>query len=112
MRAMLVAGLGGMLLGACHGANCAGGNPDVFQVEMPEISAISARSLAVDEVYSRHPTRALIDFANVEQTAAEPATYRVQVELTGAPERRAIYDVDVSETPDGRLEITNFEKAQ
>lgn len=112
MRAILVSGLGGLVLAACQGANCKEPDPRALQAGAPALSVHAARSIALDEVYSRHPTRALVDFANVEQTATDPAIYMVHVEMTGSPEARAIYDVEVSETAPGDLAVTGFTKAQ
>ena len=112
MRAMLISGLGGLMLAACHGATCVESDPQALQVETQEISAFGARSVALDAVYERHPTRALVDFANVEQTGTSPAVYQVHVEMTGSPEARAIYEVEVSETSDGKLDVTGFTKSQ
>lgn len=112
MRVCLVSGLGGLLLGACHGAQCVEPDPQALRIEAPAVSVHEARRIALDEVYERHPTRALVDFANVEQVETGPAVYRVHVEMTGAPEARSIYDVEVSETAGGSLEVTAFSKAQ
>ena len=112
MRPLIITGLGGLLLAACHGAECAGSDPQALRVEAPAVSVFAARQTALDEVRERHPSRALVDFANVEQTATDPAVYMVHVEMTGAPEIRGIYDVEVSETEAGRLEVTGLTRAQ
>lgn len=117
MRALLLWGLGGMVLGACCGNQCVEFDPRVYksaaaQPQPEDLSVYGARRLALEEVRKRHPTRALVDFANVYQTGTSPAVYNVHVEMTGAPDTRAIYEVEVSETPDRKLSVTGFTKSQ
>lgn len=112
MRFTFALVLAGLSIAACQGGKCAGSDPKFLQIESPDNSIRAARRLAIDELYTRHPTRALVDFANVKQTSTQPAVFAVHIEMTGAPDARAIYDVEVSETPDGNLSVTGFTKVQ
>ncbi|MEM9054274.1 MAG: hypothetical protein AAGB16_03020 [Pseudomonadota bacterium] len=66
---------------------------------------------AIDAVYKAHPTRALVD--KVE--TLEPAMvgrYIVNVEMTGAPTARKIYNVTVDEAADGDFNLVGIEIVQ
>ena len=112
MRTVLAAGLGVLVLAGCHGARCADTDSPPLTTAEPDVSAMAARSVALDALYEREPTRALLDTANVEQIATGPAVYRVHITMTGSPETRAIYEVEVSEQDDGLLTVTSFTKVQ
>ncbi|MEQ9316352.1 MAG: hypothetical protein RLN72_10915, partial [Henriciella sp.] len=89
-----------LALTGCHGANCAkGGQPVISSVDTL-IDIEGAKQVATNEVYERHPTRALVDAMDAEWMGGSPPTYEVHIEMTGSPEARAIYDVVVTETPD------------
>ncbi|MGB3625312.1 MAG: hypothetical protein WA989_05785 [Henriciella sp.] len=112
MKLLVTIGVAALALSACQGANCADKQPAGLTVAMPEAKQDAAKSAALDEIYERYPTRAMVDASATTARARAPGVYDVHVEMTGSPEARAIYDVVVTETPDGTLEIRTFYKTQ
>lgn len=107
MKYMMATLAAGLLLGACElGAHDA---PEAETTALFDETAIA--SFAVDQVYTQHPTRALVDTVDVEP-AAELGRYMVHVEMTGAPEFRDIFDLVVVEGADGELVLDSLQQVQ
>lgn len=84
-------------------------DPEASEEVMGHIEGIEA--FAVDEVYKAHPTRALVDIVETKW-GDEPGVYKVHVEMTGGIEFRDIFEVTVSESDDGTLDIEALEQVQ
>ncbi|MEO1190091.1 MAG: hypothetical protein AAFW60_13575 [Pseudomonadota bacterium] len=65
---------------------------------------------AVQSVYEAHPTRALVD--KIEFIPSESEHTVVIVEMTGAPEFRKIYQLQISESEPGVFRLENMETLQ
>ena len=112
MKPYTLIALAALSLGACHGARCADSTSPVVTSDNPIIATDAAEQVAIDAVYTRHPTRALVDILEGKRRDGDPLMYDVHVEMTGSPEARAIYDVVVSDDGSGNLSVTAFEKVQ
>ncbi|GGB74706.1 hypothetical protein [Henriciella pelagia] len=99
-------------LAACQGARCAETTPTLLTARKPVITTNQAEEVALNEVYARHPTRALVDIVTATRRSVRPGVFDVHVEMTGSPEARAIYDVVISEGADGELVVSGFTKVQ
>jgi len=96
--ALSIAGLG---LAACHHKAPPPGS-------IQDYSAME--QFAIGAVYEARPTRALVD--SVEIVPSDGANTVLRIEMTGAPTARNIYNVEVSETPDGAFELVQLDVLQ
>ncbi|MEO0981577.1 MAG: hypothetical protein AAFX03_02870 [Pseudomonadota bacterium] len=72
----------------------------------------AARELAIQTVYDRRPTRALVDTVTAEIQVVAGLNHRFRIEMTGAETARNIYSVTVYENLENELEVTGFEQLQ
>jgi hypothetical protein len=107
MKYMIATLAAGLVLGACE--HTAPSAPEAETAALFDETAIA--SFAVDQVYTQHPTRALVDVVDVTP-GAEPGHYLVHVEMTGSAEFRNIFDVVVSEGDDGDLTLVTLDQVQ
>ena len=63
-------------------------------------------------IYKQYPTRALVDRVALETQVVAGLNYRFRVEMTGAPEARAIYSAVVYRNLDDDYELTTLDKLQ
>ncbi|MEL6662302.1 MAG: hypothetical protein AAFR33_04795 [Pseudomonadota bacterium] len=77
-----------------------------------EPGAKVAYEMVVDAIYEQYPTRALVDVVTLETQVVAGLNYRFRVEMTGAPEARAIYQAKVYRDLEDTYEITSLEKIQ
>ena len=66
----------------------------------------AAQAVAVDAIYKRDPTRALVEKVEVELQVVAGLNYRFVITMTGG----ARYDVTVYRKLDGTMEVTNYAK--
>jgi hypothetical protein len=66
----------------------------------------AAQAVAVDAIYKRDPTRALVEKVEVEMQVVAGLNYRFVITMTGG----ARYDVTVYRKLDGTMEVTNYAK--
>ena len=66
----------------------------------------AAQALAVNEIYTRNPTRALVDKVSAETQVVAGLNYRFTIVMTGG----AAYRVIVFRNLQGGLSVTSFEK--
>jgi len=67
----------------------------------------AAQALAVAEIYKREPTRALVEKVEAQQQVVAGMNYRFNITMTGG----ATYGVTVFNSLDGKMEVTDFAKA-
>lgn len=112
MRTLILGTLAAMSLSACHGARCADRGPAALTVEKAEAMVDAAESLALNAVYTRYPTRALVESSETVKVSDDPAVFESHIEMTGSPDTRAIYDVEVTAEAVGEMAVTGFNKVQ
>ncbi|MEM5516010.1 hypothetical protein WNY37_03545 [Henriciella sp. AS95] len=112
MKHAILLSLTVLALAACQGSNCSKAKPTLLTASNAATTAKAAEDLALNEVYTRHPSRALVDIATARRRSIQPSVYEVHVEMTGSPEARAIYDVIIGEDEDGEMIVTGFTKVQ
>jgi hypothetical protein len=66
----------------------------------------AAQALAVDAIYTRDPTRALVEKVEVDQQVVAGMNYRFTITMTGG----ARYGVTVYQKLDGAMEVTDYAK--
>jgi hypothetical protein len=66
----------------------------------------AAQAIAVDAIYTRDPTRALVDKVEAEQQVVAGMNYRFVITMTGG----AKYGVTVFRDLDGKMEVTEYAK--
>lgn len=66
----------------------------------------AAQALAVNEIYTRNPTRALVDKVSAETQVVAGLNYRFNITMTGG----ATYRVIVFRNLQGGMSVTEFEK--
>ena len=66
----------------------------------------AAQAIAVNEIYTRNPTRALVDKVSAETQVVAGLNYRFTIVMTGG----ATYRVIVFRNLQGGLSVTSFEK--
>lgn len=66
----------------------------------------AAQAVAVNEIYTRNPTRALVDKVSAETQVVAGLNYRFTIIMTGG----AAYRVIVFRNLQGGLSVTSFEK--
>ncbi|MDP3493446.1 MAG: hypothetical protein Q8R82_10045 [Hyphomonadaceae bacterium] len=66
----------------------------------------AAQAIAVNEIYTRHPTRALVDKVSAEVQVVAGLNYRFTIVMTGG----AAYRVVVFRSLQGQMSVSNFEK--
>ena len=66
----------------------------------------AAQTLAVNEIYTRNPTRALVDKVSAEQQVVAGLNYRFTIVMTGG----AAYRVIVFRSLQGQMSVSSFEK--
>ena len=66
----------------------------------------AAQRLAVDEVYRRNPTRALVEKATAETQVVAGLNYRFTIAMTGG----ATYRIVVFRDLQGAMSVTSYEK--
>lgn len=76
--------------------------------ENPELA--QAQKLAIEELYRRHPTRALVEKVTSEVQVVAGLNYKFQIEMSGAPEQRARYEVVVFRGLDRTMKVTSVTK--
>ena len=112
MKKHLAVGLSAVTLAACMVAE-----PDVpigRGWSAADLTGGTERAcdFAVQTVYERFPTRALVDTISAETQLVAGMNHRCRIEMGGSPTARAIYSVVVYEDLDGALEVTAFDKIQ
>lgn len=66
----------------------------------------AAQAIAVNEIYTRNPTRALVDKVSAETQVVAGLNYRFTIVMTGG----AAYRVIVFRNLQGGMSVTSFEK--
>lgn len=66
----------------------------------------AAQALAVNEIYTRNPTRALVEKVSAETQVVAGLNYRFNIVMTGG----ATYRVTVFRSLQGEMSVTGFEK--
>jgi len=66
----------------------------------------AAQAVAVDAIYKRDPTRALVEKVEAELQVVAGLNYRFVITMTGGSR----YDVTVYRKLDGTMEVTNYRK--
>jgi hypothetical protein len=66
----------------------------------------AAQAVAVDAIYTRDPTRALVETVEVQQQVVAGMNYRFVITMTGG----ARYGVTVFRDLDGKMEVTDYAK--
>lgn len=66
----------------------------------------AAQAIAVDAIYTRDPTRALVEKTEVEQQVVAGMNYRFVITMTGG----ARIGVTVFRDLDGKMEVTDYAK--
>lgn len=66
----------------------------------------AAQTVAVEEIYKRDPTRALVEKVDVEQQVVAGMNYRFTITMSGG----AKYGVTVFRSLDGAMEVTDYAK--
>lgn len=66
----------------------------------------AAQTLAVNEIYTRNPTRALVDKVSAEVQVVAGLNYRFTIVMTGG----AAYRVIVFRSLQGQMSVSSFEK--
>ena len=66
----------------------------------------AAQALAVNEIYTRNPTRALVEKVSVETQVVAGLNYRFNIVMSGG----AAYRVIVFRNLQGEMSVTEFEK--
>lgn len=77
-----------------------------------DVDVKAAEAMALDAIYTEHPTRALVDSVSAEAQVVAGMNYRFRVEMTGAPEFRKIFVVTVYQDLDGAMAVTQLEQVQ
>ena len=65
-----------------------------------------AKAVAIDEIYKRNPTRALVEKATAEQQVVAGMNYRFHIEMSGG----AKFEIVVFNALDGKMSVTSYEK--
>lgn len=66
----------------------------------------AAQAVAVNEIYTRNPTRAIVETVSVEQQVVAGLNYRFDITMSGGVR----FKVTVFRSLQGELSVTNFEK--
>ncbi len=74
--------------------------------DLNDESVKAAQALAVNEIYTRNPTRALVDKVSAEMQVVAGINYRFNIVMTGG----AAYRVIVFRSLQGEMSVTGFEK--
>ncbi|MEL6569873.1 MAG: hypothetical protein AAFQ22_15770 [Pseudomonadota bacterium] len=77
-----------------------------------EPGAKMAYQIVEEAIYEQFPTRALVDVVALETQVVAGINYRFRVEMTGAPEARAIYEAVVYRSLNDTYELSRLEKIQ
>lgn len=77
-----------------------------------EPGAKLAYQMVEKAIYERYPTRALVDVVTLETQLVAGLNYRFRVEMTGAPDSRAIFSAVVYRDLSDTYELTSLEKLQ
>jgi len=77
-----------------------------------EPGAKLAYQMVEEAIYERYPTRALVDVVTLETQLVAGLNYRFRVEMTGAPDSRAIFSAVVYRDLSDTYELTSLEKLQ
>lgn len=117
---LLVFAISGLVLAACEHAEAPtapeeatrsiGADPDSETGETRMSHHQGIEAFAIEAVYKAHPSRALVDQVDIE--GAGEGQYLVHIQMTGAEAFRNIYDVTVSESEDGSLDIVEIKQVQ
>ncbi|MEL7541879.1 MAG: hypothetical protein AAGJ51_13330 [Pseudomonadota bacterium] len=79
--------------------------------EAPTVQTYTAiEQFAVQSVYEAHPTRALVDKIDLVPSESDHTVLRI--EMTGAPEFRKIYQLQISQSESGAFQLENMETLQ
>ncbi|MDZ4761921.1 MAG: hypothetical protein SGJ21_12710 [Alphaproteobacteria bacterium] len=70
----------------------------------------AARNLAIDELYRRFPTRALIEGVTSEVQVVAGLNYRFRIEMSGDKAVRPIYSVVVFQSLQDELSVTSVKR--
>jgi hypothetical protein len=76
--------------------------------ENPELE--KARKLAIEELYTRFPSRALVERVTSEVQVVAGVNYKFLVEMSGAPDQRNRYEIVVFRSLDGKMRVTDVRK--
>ncbi len=68
--------------------------------------AKAARAIAVNAIYTRNPTRALVEKVNAETQVVAGLNYRFNIVMTGG----ATYRIVVFRSLQGEMSVTSYEK--
>ena len=80
--------------------------------DVAEPGAKIAYDMVEAAIYEQYPTRALVDQVTLETQVVAGLNYRFRIEMTGAPEARAIYSAVVYRNLDDAYELTSLDKLQ
>lgn len=80
--------------------------------DVSEPGAKIAYDMVETAIYEQYPTRALVDKVALETQVVAGLNYRFRIEMTGAPEARAIYSAVVYRNLDDAYELTSLDKLQ
>lgn len=74
--------------------------------DLEDANVKAAKMLAVDEIYKRAPTRALVEKVDAQQQVVAGMNYRFDITMTGG----ARFDVTVFHDLNGAMTVTDFTK--
>ena len=105
---------------ACDGLAPSGGDRSGEDViaggfvpgDLEDEGAQTAFSLVQTAIYDRYPSPALVDTVQMDMQVVAGLNYRFRIEMTGAPESRAIYEAVVYRDLDDNYEITSLNRLQ
>jgi hypothetical protein len=67
-----------------------------------------ARKLAIEEVYRRFPTRALVEGVTAEAHTGKDRAFRFRITMSGAPETRPVYEAIVVKPQFGEWSVISL----
>lgn len=102
---------------ACDGLSNRADGEDVIaggygDGNLNEEGAQTALRLVETAIYDRYPSRALIDQVSLETQVVAGLNYRFRIEMSGAPESRAIYEAVVYRDLEDSYELTSLTRLQ
>lgn len=80
--------------------------------DLSQEGAKTALALVETAIYERYPSRAMIETVELETQLVAGLNYRFRIEMSGAPESRAIYEAVVYRDLDDNYEITSLNRLQ
>ena len=106
-----------VILPACDSLNNRADSEDVIaggygDGNLSEEGAQTALRLVETAIYDRYPSRAEIDQVQLEVQVVAGLNYRFRIEMSGAPESRAVYEAVVYRDLEDSYELTSLTRLQ